>query len=152
MLNTFIKVPQLIHLSKMEEKEYLELLEKGYADLPEVLHKKERFEIPQVTGRVVKSRTVIRNFKDIAKHFARSDEHFFKFMLKEVGVRGDLNPRGELTLHSKFQPAMLNKAVESYFEQFVKCPHCTSPDTVFTDNNCTLKCNACGHQEKISQI
>ena len=136
----------------MDEKEYLGLLEKAYEDLPEVLYKKERFEIPQVTGRVVKSRTIIRNFKEIAKHFARDEGHFFRFMLKEVGVRGDLNPRGELTLHSKFQPAMLNKAVESYFDQFVKCSHCTSPDTVFTTNSTILKCNACGHQQKISQI
>lgn len=136
----------------MDEVEYTQLLDKAYADLPEVLYKKERFEIPQVKGRLIKTRTVITNFKDIAKHFSREENHFFKFMLKEVGVRGDLNDRGEIILHSRFQPAVLNKAVLSYFKHYVECGHCNSPDTIFMDNGMTLKCNACGHQQKISQI
>ncbi len=136
----------------MEEKEYLGLLDKAYSELPQVLYKKERFEIPQVKGRLIKSRTVINNFREIAKHFSRNEGHFFRFMLKEVGVRGETNDKGELTLHSRFQPTMLNKAVEKYFKQFVQCPHCNSPDTVFMNDATVLKCNACGHQEKISRV
>jgi len=136
----------------MEEKEYLELLDQAYSELPQVLYKKERFEIPKVSGRLIKSRTVINNFREIAKHFSRDEDHFFKFMLKEVGVRGEIGNRGDMILHSRFQPAMLNKAVETYFERFVKCPHCTSPDTEFMNDGTILKCKACGHQEKISKV
>lgn len=136
----------------MEEKEYLELLDKAYADLPAVIYKKERFEIPQVSGRLIKSRTVITNFRDIAKHLARTEDHFLKFMLREVGVRGEVGPKGELTLHSRFQPAILNKGVENYFKTYVQCVHCASPDTVLLNEGTLIKCNACGHQEKIDKL
>jgi len=136
----------------MEEKEYLSLLEKAYLDLPAVIYKKERFEVPQVTGRLIKSRTVITNFREIAKHLARNEEHFLKFILGDVGVRGDIGMKGELTLHSRFQPAILNKAVDNYFKFCVQCVHCASPDTILTNNNTIVKCNACGHQEKINQL
>lgn len=136
----------------MDEKEYTELLEKAYKDLPEVLYKKERFEVPEVRGRLVKSRTVVTNFRDIAKHLARDEDHFYKFMIKEVGVRGDISPRGELILHSRFQPAVLNKGVQNYFKTYVQCPHCNSPDTILMNDRSVMKCNACGHQEKVQKI
>jgi translation initiation factor 2 subunit 2 len=136
----------------MEEKEYLKLLDKAYSELPEVLYKKERFEIPKVTGKIIKTRTIITNFKDIAKHFSRPEDHFYKFLLKELGVRGEYNNKGELTLHSRFQPTVLNKSVEKYFHEFVECPHCHSPDTILMNDHTLLKCNACGHQEKIPKL
>ncbi|MCA9459158.1 MAG: translation initiation factor IF-2 subunit beta [Nanoarchaeota archaeon] len=136
----------------MEEKEYMELLDKAYEDLPEVLYKKARFEIPEVRGKIIKTRTVITNFRTIAKHLERKEEHFQKFMLKDVGVRGDLSPKGELILHSRFQPAVLNKAVKNYFTNYVECSHCNSPDTVLNADATQLKCNACGHQEKKAKV
>lgn len=137
----------------MDDNTYIELLDKAYADLPEVLYKKERFEVPQVKGRLVKTRTIITNFKDISKHLSRDDQHMMRFMLKELGVRGELvDQRGELVLHSRFQPALLNKAVGNYFKGFVLCPHCNSPDTILMEDNSVLKCNACGHQERIQRI
>lgn len=136
----------------MDEQEYTKLLDKAYSDLPEVLYKKERFEIPRVRGRIIKSRTVITNFKDIAKYLSREIVHFSKFMLKELGVRGEIDERGELVLHSKFQPGILNKAVGNYYKNYVECPHCNSPDTVFVNNGMVLKCNACGHQENIKTL
>lgn len=137
----------------MEEKEYLNLLDKAYQDLPEVLHKKERFEVPEVRGRIVKTRTHISNFKDIAKHISREQNHMYRYLLKFVGVRGDLNEeKGEVVLHSRFQPAVLNKGIKSYFNEFVVCSHCNSPDTELSEGKLEKKCNACGHQEKVPQV
>ena len=137
----------------MEEKDYITLLDQAYEELPEVLHKKERFEVPEVRGRIVKTRTNITNFKDIAKHLSRDPNHMFRYLLKFVGVRGDLNEeRGEVVLHSRFQPAVLNKAVNKYFNEYVVCPHCNSPDTDLVENASLKKCNACGHQEKVQQV
>jgi len=136
----------------MDDAKYQELLDKAYSELPEVLYKKERFQVPDVTGKLIKSRTVISNFNDIAKHLSRDLDHFSKFMLKDLGVRGEVGYRNELVLHSRFQPAALNKAVNKYFKQYVECTHCNSPDTVFTNNNSILKCNACGHQGNIPKL
>ena len=136
----------------MEEKDYLELLDKAYEDLPEVLYKRERFEIPQVSGRIVKTRTMITNFRDITKTLSRKEDHFSKFMLRDLGVRGEVSPRGDLILHSKFQPGILNKGVENYFKQYVQCPHCNSPDTEINEGNSQMTCKACGHVEKIVKL
>lgn len=136
----------------MNSSEYEKLLDQCYSELPEVLTKKKRFVIPDVKGRVIKTRTLIRNFSDIAKHFNRDTPHMYRFMLKFVGVRGELNDKGEVTLFSRFQPAMLNKGVHSYFNQYVECSYCKSPDTELLENNLKIKCKACGHEEKIPQI
>ena len=136
----------------MNEEQYLKLLEIGYSELPQVLYKTKRFEIPQVRGKLIKSRTVINNFRDISKQLTREEEGFSRFMLKELGVRGETTPRGELILHSRFQPNFLNKTVEKFYKQYVQCPHCNSPDTILSNDNSLLKCNACGHQEKLSKL
>ena len=137
----------------MDQAKYEQLLDKAYEELPAVLYKKDRFEIPEVKGRLIKTRTQIRNFGEIAKHLSRDQNHFFKYLLKFVGVRGDLNDsKGEVILHSRFQPAILNKGVKSYFTDYVECPHCNSPDTILQDSNGIKKCNACGHQEKVARL
>ncbi|MFW5704860.1 MAG: translation initiation factor IF-2 subunit beta [Nanoarchaeota archaeon] len=136
----------------MDEKEYLQLLEKAYEDLPTVLYKKERFEIPKVSGRIEKSRTIVTNFREIAKDLTRPENHFSRFFLKEVGVRGEITPRGELTLAAKFQPGILNRTVERYFENYVKCEHCSSPDTDLNLQEGVIVCKACGHRTKVANL
>ncbi len=136
----------------MDETQYNELLEIAYKELPQFLYKKERFEIPQVRGRLIKSRTVVNNFKEISSDFSRSLEHLSKFMLKDLGVRGEIDSRKNLVLHSRFSPTALNKAVEKYYKSYIECPHCNSPDTEFSNNETNLECKACGHLEKIPKL
>ncbi len=136
----------------MDDDKYLKLLDKAYSELPEVLYKKKRFELPEVRGKLIKTRTQINNFKDIAKTFARDQDHLLKYFLKEAGVRGDVNPRGELILYSRFQPAILNKIVKSYYLNYVQCPHCKSPDTTLSEDTTNLTCKACGHQENFAKL
>lgn len=136
----------------MDSKLYEELLDNCYAELPEVLYKKERFEIPQVSGRIIKTRTQINNFLEIAKHFQRDVQHMYRFFLKFLGMRGEINQKGEVILFSRFQPAMLNKAIGSYYTDYVECEYCKSPDTELLHNNLQKKCKACGHEQKVSQI
>lgn len=135
----------------MDEKKYVELLDKAYSELPQVLYKKGRFEIPTVSGKLIKSRTVISNFREIAKHLSREETHLLKYFLREAGVRGESNDKGELILHSRFQPTALNKIVERYYQGFIECPNCRSPDTTL-DEFSNLKCKACGHQEKLKGL
>ncbi len=136
----------------MDDNKYLELLDKAYEELPEVLHKKERFEIPKVKGKLIKTRTHINNFKQIASDFTRSEEHLLKYFLKEAGVRGEINFRGELVLHSRFQPSKLNSIVESYYHTYVECPYCKSPDTTMNKDAVGITCKACGHQEQLDKL
>ena len=137
----------------MEVEKYKQLLDNCYSELPEVLYKKERFEIPQVSGRIVRTRTQITNFLEIAKHFQRDVLHMYRFFLKFLGMRGEYNENnGMVTLFSRFQPAMLNKGVKVYYDQYVECEYCKSPDTELLNNNLLKKCKACGHEQKVPQI
>ena len=86
----------------MDSTKYEKLLDNCYSELPEVLYKKERFEIPEVSGRIVKTRTQITNFGDIAKHLQREISHMYRFFLKFLGMRGELNDRnGNVILFSR---------------------------------------------------
>ena len=137
----------------MDTQTYEKLLDNCYSELPEVLYKKERFEIPEVSGRIVKTRTQINNFSEISKQFQRDINHMYRFFLKFLGMRGEIDEsKGEVTLFSRFQPAMLNKGVKAYYDQYVECEYCKSPDTQLIDNNLKKKCKACGHEQKVPQI
>jgi putative translation initiation factor aIF-2 beta subunit len=133
----------------VDDDEYMKSLEEGYNKLPEELYGGGRFKIPQVKGKLIKTKTVITNFRDIAKTFSRDENFMLKFFLKEAGVRGEINPRGELILHSRFQPTILNKIVKKFFERYVECPHCRSPDTDLDMSNNSLTCKACGFTGKV---
>ena len=133
----------------MADDDYSKLLDAGYESLPDVLYKKGRFEIPTVKGKLIKTRTVISNFREIAKILSRDEGHLLRYFLKEAGVRGEENDRGELILYSRFQPNSLNKIIERYYSQFVECPHCRSPDTTLDVGMSTLTCKACGHSQKV---
>ncbi len=133
----------------MDEKEYLDLLEKAYSELPEVVHKKERFVIPKVRGKIERNRTLIINFGEIAKTLHRPIEHIMKFFLKEGGVRGEVE-RNTLVLHSKFSPKILDKILERYFKNYVECPVCHRPDTVLKED--ILNCKACGYTGPVKPL
>ncbi|MFW6026277.1 MAG: translation initiation factor IF-2 subunit beta, partial [Candidatus Woesearchaeota archaeon] len=68
----------------MEDSEYLKLLDNGYENLPDILYKKGRFEIPKVKGKLIKTRTIIVNFREIANTFLRNENFLLKFFLKEA--------------------------------------------------------------------
>ena len=137
----------------MDDTKYEQLLDQAYSELPEVLYKKKRFEIPEVKGRLIKTRTQISNFGEIAKQFSREIDHIYKYMIKFVGVRGELNEkRGDIILYSRFQPEILNKGIEKYYKEYIECGHCTSPDTILIEHGSIKKCNACGHQQKVTRL
>ena len=135
----------------MDKKEYILLLDEAYRQLPEVLNKYERFTLPKVKGHLVRTRTHITNFEAIAKELERDCEHMSRFFFKEFGVRGNLQ-NGTLILNSRFQPSDLNNSVKKYFEGFVECSHCKSPDTQIDKGKLKLVCKACGHTQKIQKL
>ena len=127
-------------------KTYEEMLDCCYNDLPEQLKSKNRFEIPKVSGKFIKTKTHIKNFIQISDLLHRNTNHLFKFFIKELGIRGEMKDR-EVILYSKFQVSILNKTIEKYYENFVKCPTCLSPDTILDGEN-FINCKACGNKNK----
>lgn len=132
----------------MDEKKYLELLDKAYSKLPENLIKNKRFVIPKVSGKIIRNRTSITNFKEISNIFSRDLNHLFRYFSKEAAVRSEIEKNGNVILYSKFHPDALNKIIVSYYENFVECPSCKGPDTELKDS--LLICKVCGTRTQLN--
>ncbi len=127
---------------------YDELLQKGIESMPKEIQAAERFEIPKVKGHIQGNKTVITNLNQIITAIRRNQEHFIKWMLKELAAPGRWDgPRFVFT--RKLNAAMINSKISQYADLFVFCYNCKKPDTTITEDN-KLKCTACGttHQLK----
>ncbi len=131
-------------------RSYEELLEKALSELPEEVVKRERFEIPKVSVLREGSRTIIKNFSQIAKTVNRSEEHLYKYLVKSLGTAGFLEA-GRLTLQGKFTEEEVQKEVDSYVKDYVLCKECNSPDTILVreERILFLKCMACGAKHPV---
>jgi translation initiation factor 2 subunit 2 len=127
-------------------KSYEELLERAFEEIPKKkVVKKERFEIPKVRVQREGSRTVVKNFSQIAKTLNREEEHLFKYLVKSLGTAGFLEA-GRLVLQGKFTEAEVQKEIDDYVRRYVICRECGAPDTVFIREERVLmiRCQACG--------
>ena len=108
-------------------KSYEEMLDIAMKNLPENVVRKERFEIPKVTGHVQGNKTVITNFKEIISTFRREQAHFLKFLLKELATPGVVDgPR--LVLSRKVSSSLINTKINTYANTFVLCATCGKPE------------------------
>lgn len=125
--------------------EYEKLLKKARKEMPEVVFKKERFEIPKVKGHIQGNRTVVINFNQIAATLRIKPEHLLKYVLKELATPGDMKKKAVL-LGTKVPASRINDKIRQYANEFVLCRECGKPDTQLTkDGKMTnLRCAACG--------
>ncbi len=131
-------------------RSYEELLEKALSELPEEVVRRERFEIPKVSVLREGSRTIVKNFSQIAKAVNRSEEHLYKYLVKSLGTAGFLES-GRLTLQGKFSEDEVQKEIESYVKDYVLCKECGAPDTTLVreERILFLKCMACGAKHPV---
>ncbi len=127
-------------------RSYEELLERALAELPKkkvVRH--ERFEIPRVRVQREGSRTVVKNFGQVAKAINRNEEHLSKYLVKSLGTAGFLES-GRLVLQGKFTEEEVQKEIDDYVRRYVICRECGAPDTEFVREERVLmiRCLACG--------
>jgi len=106
----------------------------------------------KVLARVLRegSRTIIKNFSQIAKAVNRSEEHLYKYLVKSLGTAGFLES-GRLTLQGKFTEDEVQKEIESYVKDYVLCKECGAPDTTLVreERILFLKCMACGAKHPV---
>ncbi len=127
-------------------RSYEELLERALAELPKKkVVRSERFEIPRVRVQREGSRTIIKNFAQVAKTLNRSEEHLSKYLVKSLGTAGFLEA-GRLVLQGKFTEDDIQKEIDDYVRRFVICRECRAPDTEFIREERVLmiRCLACG--------
>lgn len=130
--------------------DYTEMLKKGREKLPDFALNHERFEIPKVKGHIQGNKTIISNFNEMVQAFRREQDHFLKFLLKELATPGDLQ-KTQLILGRKLSSSQINEKIENYAREFVLCKECKRPDTKITkkDGISFIQCLACGARHPI---
>ncbi len=134
----------------MATETYESLLKRAQELLPQKNLATERLEVPKVLGHIQGNRTVVSNFHAIAEIIRRPQEHFLKYMLKELATSGEVT-KSALILGTKVPASRINDKIQEYLKDFVICPECKRPDTKLEkeDNVTFIKCSACGAKHAV---
>ena len=135
------------------EYDYESLLKRARAQVPEVVSKRERLEIPKLHYAKIGMRTVIFNFKEIADALDRDPLHLLKFLSGEMATSATMQGN-RVIFQGTFQEDTFGRLMQRYLETFVVCPVCKRPDTkVVKEKRLSfLVCQACGARSSIKQL
>lgn len=129
---------------------YEELLEEAYKKTKQIDSSNDRFEIPKIEGHFEGRKTILTNFFQIVSHIRRKQEHFQKFILRELATSGHIEG-DRLILNNKIPSAKINSKIEDYVKEFVLCKECKKPDTelIKEDRLTFIHCLACGAKHSV---
>jgi translation initiation factor 2 subunit 2 len=131
---------------------YENMLDDAREEIPEPEEAHDRFQVPDVSGRIEGGRTIITNFDAIADTLRREPSHLLKFLNRELATRGAIEGK-TAELERRLRPNQLNEKIKDYKERFVVCPSCEKADTVLNKDGTDymMKCQACGHVEEFTE-
>lgn len=132
---------------------YDDLLNRAFAQIPQVSEKRERLELPRFYMNTVGMRTIISNFKEISDALDRDPQHVIKFLTREMATAATFNDSRAI-FQGKFQRDSFERLLQRYLEGYVICPVCKRPDTKIVKEKrlSFLVCNACGAKSSIKQL
>jgi translation initiation factor 2 subunit 2 len=132
---------------------YEQLLKKARDSLPKDIHKKARFEIPNIESFVQGNVTNVTNFSQVSKYLNRDPKHMMKFFLREIATSGNLSGT-KAVFTGKFPRHILQKKLEAYINEFVRCKECGHADTklVKEERLMFMTCMACNAKSPVRRI
>jgi len=133
--------------------DYEELLRRARSQIPEVVSKRERLELPRLHYWVIGMRTIISNFREIADALNRDPQHLLKFLTGEMATAATMQ-ESRAIFKGKFSQETLERLLQRYMESFVVCPVCKRPDTKIVKEKrlSFLICEACGAKSSLRQL
>lgn len=133
--------------------DYEELLKRARSQIPEVVSKHERLELPRLYHSVIGMRTIIHNFKEMADALNRDPQHLLKFLTREMATAATLQ-ESRAIFKGKFSQETFERLIQRYIESFVTCPVCKLPDTKIVKEKrlSFLMCEACGAKSSVQQL
>jgi len=132
---------------------YDELLKRACEQMPQVIEKRERLELPRLFITTVGLRTIISNFKEVADVLDRDPQHILKFLTREMATAATFHDSRAI-FQGKFKRDSFERLLQRYLEGYVICTVCKRPDTrVVKEKRLSfLICNACGAKSSIKQL
>ncbi len=133
--------------------DYEELLKRARSQIPEVVSKRERLELPRINLSVIGMRTIIHNFKEIAEVLNRNPQHLLKYLTREIATAATMQ-ESRVIFQGKFSRETMKRLMQRYMESFVICPVCKRPDTKIVKEKrlSFLVCVACGAKSSVRQL
>ena len=135
--------------------DYEYLLNRLYERLPARGSKASRFELPRLVIERVGTKTMIRNFKQLADVMRRDPRIVMRYLLKELGTSGNYDEEsGILVINAKVSAATLNNLIQRFVKTYVICPTCGAPDTRLERRGkaWVLVCEACGAEQPVPPL
>ena len=132
------------------EKDYKNLLDRAYSELPDIVETHDRWQIPRPDVRPAGRRTVIMNFKDLAEEFRREPEHLLKYLSGEMATLANFDGIRAI-FQGRFKSESIRNLIEIYASKYVICPVCKRPDSKIVKEKRLyfLVCEACGAKSSI---
>lgn len=129
---------------------YEQLLNEAFKQIKPIENSGERFEIPKIEGHLEGTKTVLTNILQIVSYLRRSQDHFVKYLLKELATSGTIK-NNILILQRTINSSAINDKIYDYVKEFVICKQCGKPDTELTkDKEFTfMHCLACGAKHSV---
>ena len=134
-------------------EDYNKLLDRALEQVPKAVLESSRFQIPEADVSIVGNRTILRNFRGIASTLNREPEHLIKYLLRELGVAGNLEGT-QAVFQGKFSKTAVGGRIRHYAEEFVLCRECGKPDTRLErrERVYMLRCEACGARTSVRSV
>jgi putative translation initiation factor aIF-2 beta subunit len=98
--------------------DYLSLLDRAKAQLPETIEKHERFTVPEPDVFQEGKTTVLKNFGGIVDALRREPDHLLHYLLKELGTPGTVDGR-RVIFKARLTPQQIKDRITTYTETFV---------------------------------
>jgi translation initiation factor 2 subunit 2 len=133
--------------------DYEDLLKRARSQIPEVVSKRERLELPRISLSIIGMRTMVYNFKEVAEALNRDSQHLLKFLTREMATAATMQ-EARVIFQGKFSRETLERLVRRYMESFVTCPVCKRPDSKIVKEKrlSFLVCEACGAKSSVRQL
>ncbi len=134
-------------------EDYEKLLDRALEQVPKAVFESSRFQIPEAEVAIVGNRTILQNFRSIASALNREPEHLIKYLLRELGVAGNIEGT-QVVFQGKFLNTAVNERIQRYVEEFVFCRECGKPDTKLERHEriYILRCEACGARASVRSV
>jgi translation initiation factor 2 subunit 2 len=129
---------------------YEQLLDEAFKKIKPIEHSGERFDIPKIEGHLEGTKTVLTNIPQIISYVRRSQDHFIKYLLKELATSGTMK-NNMLILQRIINSSAINDKITDYVKEFVICKQCGKPDTELIKDKDFLfmHCLACGAKHSV---
>ena len=135
------------------QTKYEDLLNKAIEKLPKKQETKNRFVIPEAIVEISGSRTIFKNFGDVANKLRRDQTHLSKYLSKGMATAGSIQG-STLIFQGNIRREILQKKIDDYIKEFVYCKECKEPDTrlVREGRVMFMICEACGAKHPVRNI